>query len=168
MDHARNGRWARLVFMQRAQRMVQSWLRAPSAARPILSCAVTPLPAAVPGAVDAVRLLHQRGYTLHTASGASSTDLELYLSGMGIRSCFGRLYGPDVAGVFKVGPRFYEAIVADAGVAAAPTGTVAGGGAVGVAGHGAAQRRRRRWLTHQPTRMRCFSTLRFQRSPASM
>ena len=74
--------------------------------------------AAAPGAVDAVRLLHQRGYTLHTASGASSTDLELYLTGMDVRTCFGRLYGPDVVGAFKDGPRFYERILDDAGVAA--------------------------------------------------
>src|SRR3954453_15386017 len=72
---------------------------------------------AYPGAVEAIRLLHDRGYTLHTASGASSTDLGLYLEGMGVLDCFGHLYGPDLVGVFKVGPEFYERIFADAGVA---------------------------------------------------
>ena len=71
---------------------------------------------AYPGAVETVRLLHARGYALHTASGSSSTDLEGYLQGMGVRACFGRLYGPDLIGTFKVGPEFYERLLADAGV----------------------------------------------------
>ena len=38
---------------------------------------------AYPGAGETVRLLHAKGYSLHTASGSSSTDLEAYLRGMG-------------------------------------------------------------------------------------
>lgn len=75
--------------------------------------------AAFPGAIEAIRLLHKRGYTLHTASGESSTDLELYLDPMGVRDCFGRLYGPDLIGTFKNGPQFYERLLADAEVAPA-------------------------------------------------
>jgi HAD superfamily hydrolase (TIGR01509 family) len=75
--------------------------------------------AAFPGAVDAVRLLHTRGYALHTASGASSVDLESYLDGMGVRDCFGRLYGPDLIDTFKDGPEYYERLLSDAGVAPA-------------------------------------------------
>jgi hypothetical protein len=45
--------------------------------------------AASPGAVEAIRLLHARGYTLCTASGESSTQPAGYLSGMGVRSRFG-------------------------------------------------------------------------------
>jgi HAD superfamily hydrolase (TIGR01509 family) len=75
--------------------------------------------AALPGAVEAIRTLHTRGYVLHTASGACSADLAGYLEGMGVRDCFGQLYGPDLLGVFKDGPRFYARVFADAGVAAA-------------------------------------------------
>ncbi len=73
--------------------------------------------AAFPGAVEAIRALHARGYTLHTASGASSDDLAAYLEGMGVRDCFGRLYGPDLIDTFKMGPEFYTRLLADAGVA---------------------------------------------------
>ncbi len=72
---------------------------------------------AFPGAVEAIRLLHSRGYTLHTASGSPSIDLEGYLGAMGVRDCFGRLYGPDLIETFKNGPEFYERLLADAGVA---------------------------------------------------
>jgi HAD superfamily hydrolase (TIGR01509 family) len=75
--------------------------------------------ATLPGAVEAIRTLHTRGYVLHTASGTSSTDLAGYLEGMGVRDCFGQLYGPDLLGVFKDGPRFYERVFQDAGIAAA-------------------------------------------------
>jgi len=39
--------------------------------------------AALPGAAEAIRALHRKGYVLHTASGESSADLEGYLQGMG-------------------------------------------------------------------------------------
>jgi len=73
--------------------------------------------AAFPGAAEAIRTLHARGYLLHTASGASSWDLAAYLDGMGVRDCFGRLYGPDLIDTFKMGPEFYTRLLADAGVA---------------------------------------------------
>jgi len=72
--------------------------------------------AAFPGASEAIRLLHQQGYLLYTASGEPSTDLANYLSGMGVRACFQRLYGPDLIDTFKAGPAYYERIFADAGV----------------------------------------------------
>jgi HAD superfamily hydrolase (TIGR01509 family) len=75
--------------------------------------------AAFPGVVHAVRLLHARGYALHTASGESSADLEGYLNGMGLRDCFVRLYGPDLIDTFKEGPEYYERLLSDAGVAPA-------------------------------------------------
>ncbi len=75
--------------------------------------------AAIPGAVEAIRTLHTHGYTLHTASGASSDDLAANLEGMGVRDCFGRLYGPDLIDTFKVGPEFYTRLLADASVAPA-------------------------------------------------
>jgi HAD superfamily hydrolase (TIGR01509 family) len=73
--------------------------------------------AAFPGAVEAIRTLHEAGYALHTASGASSTDLAGYLDGMGVRACFDRLYGPDLIDTFKAGPAYYERLLADAGIA---------------------------------------------------
>ena len=72
--------------------------------------------AAFPGVVDTIRTLHQQGYTLHTASGESSIDLAGYLGGMGVRDCFGRLYGLDLIDTFKEGPEYYERIFADCGV----------------------------------------------------
>ena len=72
--------------------------------------------AAFPGAIEAIRLLHTWGYTLHTASSADSAELEGYLEGMEVRQCFGRLYGPDLVNTIKEGPLYYTRIFADAGV----------------------------------------------------
>jgi HAD superfamily hydrolase (TIGR01509 family) len=71
---------------------------------------------AFPGAADAIRAIHERGYTLYTASGSHSRELEGYLEGMGVRNCFQRLYGADLIDAFKAGPAYYEHIFADAGV----------------------------------------------------
>jgi HAD superfamily hydrolase (TIGR01509 family) len=71
---------------------------------------------ALPGVVDTIRLLSHQGYTLHTASGESSADLAGYLGGMGIRDCFGRLYGPDLVDALKISPIYYEHIFADLGI----------------------------------------------------
>jgi HAD superfamily hydrolase (TIGR01509 family) len=68
---------------------------------------------------DTIRILHRRGYSLHTASGEPSLDLEGYLHAMGVRGCFGRLYGPDLIDTLKEGPAYYECIFADLGIAAA-------------------------------------------------
>ncbi|MDP9380410.1 MAG: HAD-IA family hydrolase [Chloroflexota bacterium] len=72
--------------------------------------------AAYPGAVEAIRSLNARGIVLHTASGESSASLSGYLEGMGVRNCFGRLYGPDLIATFKEGPEYYERLLADVGV----------------------------------------------------
>jgi HAD superfamily hydrolase (TIGR01509 family) len=74
--------------------------------------------AAFPGAVEAIRTLHAMGYALHTASGASSVMLEGYLEPLGVRDCFGRLYGPDLIEHFKDSPTFYERLLADLGLPA--------------------------------------------------
>lgn len=70
-----------------------------------------------PGVVETIKLLHQRGYSLNTASGASSYVMAAYLEGMGVRDCFDRLYGPDLIETFKNGPEFYKRFLMDAGVA---------------------------------------------------
>lgn len=75
--------------------------------------------AALPGVVQTIRRLHTQGYSLHTASGEPSLHLHNYLTRMGVRACFGQLYGPDVIDPFKTSPAFYERLLADAGVAAA-------------------------------------------------
>ncbi|HEY4389325.1 MAG TPA: HAD family hydrolase, partial [Ktedonobacteraceae bacterium] len=69
--------------------------------------------AAFPGVVDTIRLLYNQGYTLHTASGEPSFDLAGHLDGMGVRDCFGCLYGPDLIDTFKISPSYYERIFAD-------------------------------------------------------
>lgn len=76
--------------------------------------------AAFPGVVETLLLLHQQGYTLHTASSETSLDLEGYLEGMGVRTCFGpRLYGSDLLNSFKDSPQYYERLFADTGVSPA-------------------------------------------------
>jgi len=72
--------------------------------------------AAFPGAVAAIRQLHAQGYPLCTASGESSTQLAGYLSCMGVRACFGRLYGPDLIDTFKTSPAYYARLLADAAI----------------------------------------------------
>ncbi|HET7409698.1 MAG TPA: hypothetical protein VFJ13_05815, partial [Paracoccaceae bacterium] len=63
---------------------------------------------AFPGAAGAVRRLAARGFTVHTASDKSSTQLHAYLAGMGIRQHFGHLFGPDLVDEFKWrGPGYY-------------------------------------------------------------
>jgi HAD superfamily hydrolase (TIGR01509 family) len=75
--------------------------------------------AAMPGAAEAIRTLHRAGYRLHTASGSSSTEIAGYLDGMGVRDCFGRLYGADLINTFKDGPAYYARLFADASISPA-------------------------------------------------
>jgi HAD superfamily hydrolase (TIGR01509 family) len=74
--------------------------------------------APIPGAAEVVRALRAAGYSLHTASGASSTMLGYILQPLGIRDCFGRLYGPDLINTHKNGPAYYQRLLADCGVTA--------------------------------------------------
>ena len=72
--------------------------------------------AAYPETVAAIRAL---GHVvrLETASGQSARGLEEILTGLEVRALFGpRLYGPDILGVDKIGPRFFDAILANAQV----------------------------------------------------
>lgn len=72
---------------------------------------------AFPGAIEAIGELHTQGYTLYTASGASSLSLHGYLQAMGVREYFGRLYGSDLLEMLKVAPTYYERLFADAQLA---------------------------------------------------
>jgi HAD superfamily hydrolase (TIGR01509 family) len=72
--------------------------------------------AALPGVPGAIRALHTLGYTLHTASGEISNELDGYLDGMGVRDCFAGLYGPDLINTAKQGTAYYTRVFAHAGV----------------------------------------------------
>jgi beta-phosphoglucomutase-like phosphatase (HAD superfamily) len=75
--------------------------------------------AALPDTVAAVRMLHDQGYPLHTASGACSLEIAGYLHGMGVQGCFGRLYGADLLNTFKDGPTYSARLFADLGISLA-------------------------------------------------
>ena len=72
--------------------------------------------AALPGAIEAICRLHRQGYALHTASGSCSLELAGSFVGLGVRHCFGRLYGADLVNTFKEGAEYYARLFADAGV----------------------------------------------------
>jgi HAD superfamily hydrolase (TIGR01509 family) len=71
---------------------------------------------AIPGAAEAIRALHDAGFTLHTASGEISSELHNYLTGMGVRDCFGHLFGSDIVDVWKGSAEYYRRVFAHAGV----------------------------------------------------
>lgn len=70
----------------------------------------------IPGAVEAIRAFSDAGYAIHGASGTPEGELRCILERMGVRDCFGTLYGPDIVDVPKYGARYYRAIFAHAGV----------------------------------------------------
>ena len=71
---------------------------------------------ALPGAIDAIRALQDAGFTLHTASGEVSSELHHYLDGMGVRDCFGHLFGSDVVDAWKGSAEYYRRMFAHSGV----------------------------------------------------
>ena len=70
--------------------------------------------AGYPGAVAALRQLRKAGYSLHTASGEASWELDGYLTGMRVRDCFVDLYGPDLVNVAKASSLYYQRVFAHA------------------------------------------------------
>ena len=66
---------------------------------------------AFPSAAETVLSLWNDGYALHMGSGGASRLLTMYLDVMGIRQCFGRLYGPDLIDAFKISPEYYTRIL---------------------------------------------------------
>ena len=72
--------------------------------------------AAYPGVPRTVRQLGAGGRALHTASGESSRELAGYLEAMGVRDCFGILFGPDLIDCWKDGPEYYRHIFSGSGV----------------------------------------------------
>ncbi|GCE12257.1 HAD family hydrolase [Tengunoibacter tsumagoiensis] len=78
---------------------------------------ITPqVKSAFPGVVETIHQLYEDGYTLYTASGEGSMDLEGYLTGMGVAHCFQRLYGPDHFDAFKESPMYYERLFEHSGI----------------------------------------------------
>lgn len=77
---------------------------------------VTRVRADIPGATEAVTALHRAGFALHTASGGSSRDLHHCLTSMGVRDCFGTLFGADLVDFPKAGPDYYRRVFARVGV----------------------------------------------------
>jgi len=67
---------------------------------------------AVPAAATTLRILHERGFRLFTASGDDSVNLSNYLSALGVRELFEQTYGADLLGVRKDGPAFYATLLA--------------------------------------------------------
>lgn len=71
---------------------------------------------AYPGAAKAIQALRGMGFTLFTASGEHSRELDGYLKGMGIREYFHTLYGPDLVNQGKYSIEYYRLIFAHSGV----------------------------------------------------
>jgi phosphoglycolate phosphatase-like HAD superfamily hydrolase len=72
---------------------------------------------ALSGSVGAIRSLHRADFTLLTASGEASWELDGYLTAMGVRGYFdGHLYGPDQVDTAKFSPAYYERIFAHCAV----------------------------------------------------
>lgn len=69
-----------------------------------------------PDAIAAIRLLRQAGFTLHTSSGTRSFELEGILGGMGVRDCFGHLFGPDLVDMVKGSSEYYRRVFEQAAV----------------------------------------------------
>ena len=72
----------------------------------------------IPRAVARLRELRHVGLTLHTASGDSHADVAGYLGTLGVQDVFDRVYGTDLVNVWKSGPAFYRALLADVGTPA--------------------------------------------------
>ena len=66
-----------------------------------------------PQIVKRLRNFRERGLKLHVASGDQHNDVVGYLETMGTRELFGRVYGSDLLNVWKAGPAYYRAILAD-------------------------------------------------------
>lgn len=67
-------------------------------------------------ALDALRVLRQRGVILHIASADAHDELVAFLRQIGARDLFDRVYGSDLVNTWKFGPEYYRAVLADSGV----------------------------------------------------
>lgn len=76
----------------------------------------TRINAAFPGIIESIKNLYEKGYSLYTASGTESIELNFYYEGMGVRKFFKKLYGPDLINILKTDYSFYRAIFEDLGI----------------------------------------------------
>jgi phosphoglycolate phosphatase-like HAD superfamily hydrolase len=72
-----------------------------------------------PRIIERLRRFHERGLTLHVASGDQHSDLVGYLETMGTLEFFDRVYGSDLINVWKSSAAYYRAILADTATEAA-------------------------------------------------
>jgi HAD superfamily hydrolase (TIGR01509 family) len=79
-------------------------------------CITQRVRSAYPGAVEAIRAIHEMGVSLFTASGGHSRELDGYLTGMGARGFFRTLYGPDLVNQAKEGVEYYRRVFTHAGI----------------------------------------------------
>ena len=70
----------------------------------------------VPAIAERLRSLRERGLTLHVASGDAYDDLHQYLTTIGVRDIFDRVYGSDLLDVWKSSSAYYRAILRETGV----------------------------------------------------
>jgi len=71
---------------------------------------------AIPGIIEVVKKLANKGYKLYTASAENSWELKGYLKGMGIDHLFIEFYGLDVVNRAKKDVGFYNRMFEHAGV----------------------------------------------------
>jgi FMN phosphatase YigB (HAD superfamily) len=69
-----------------------------------------------PGIISVIYEIYKKYGSLNTASNESSDMLKLYLSGMGLLSCFSNLYGPDLVNTFKSSPTYFNRIFEQLGI----------------------------------------------------
>lgn len=74
--------------------------------------------ASYPGVVKTIEYFAKEGFILCTASGEASDELNGYLTGMGIRNFFSKLYGPDLINTLKASTRYYHRIFLDLEISA--------------------------------------------------
>lgn len=72
--------------------------------------------AAYPGVIDLVKGI-SLDFTCHTASNETSSTLNMYLSGMDIRTSFKYLFGPDLVNCMKSHEEYYLKILSYSGTA---------------------------------------------------
>ena len=70
----------------------------------------------IPGAGNAIRELHEMGYSIYAGSGTEAVDLDATLRGMGVRDLFTETYGTDLVDTWKGSRNYYDRILAHAGV----------------------------------------------------
>ena len=68
--------------------------------------------AGFPGVETVLASLYRAAYPLHMASGQESEYLRGGLTGLGVLSFFGRLFGPDLIDCAKEGPEYYRKVFA--------------------------------------------------------